>query len=266
MGRVLLIADLEGITGVDSSSAIAFGAPSYPAAAKRMTDEVALVARLLLERGVGSIVVSDAHRSGADTNLDRSLLPRQCEVRVEDDMYGGALLDGVEAVVCVGMHARAGSAGFCAHTVAVNASWTLGEQPLTETHLALFLAAERGVPIWCASGDDVLEQQLHGLVPFVRTKQALSVTEARSLPLGAVEAHYGRVLAGPPAAIPRVPREVLRLRFRDGPRAEVAAGESFQRQYEAGLALMSSPEVNGVPGTPEFAHSAVQLLLEPWEA
>ena len=261
MRRVLVIADLEGITGVDSISAIAFGAPSYPAAAKRMTHEVALVSRLLLERGVGSIVVSDAHRSGAQTNLDASLLPRACEVRVEDDMYGGALLDGVEAVVCVGMHARAGSAGFCAHTVAVNASWTLGEQPLTETHLALFLAAERGVPIWCASGDDVLEQQLD-----VRTKQALSVSAARSLSLGEVEAHYERVLAGAPAAIPRVPCEVLRLRFRDGAHAEVGPGESFQRQYDEASRLMSSPEVNGVPGTPEFAQSAVQLLLERWEA
>ena len=287
MRRVLLIADLEGITGIDSVTDLVAGAPGYPAAAVRMTDEVAFVAGLLIARGVGSIVVSDAHRSGAPTNLDSSRLPACCDVRVEDDMYGGRLLDEVEAVVCVGMHALGNSAGFGAHTVSLNTAWTLGSLALTETHVAGLLAAERGVPLWCSAGDDVLEQQLGSGVPFVRTKQALSRGEARSLPQAEVEARLGEVLQRAPAAIPPVPREPLRLRFQRVAEAEAAAQaggrrisptelelaphDTFQRQYDAALALIAAAEdtllsrVAGFPGTVRFAQNAARLLLEPWD-
>lgn len=282
--RVLLIADLEGITGVDSIDALAMGSLSYPAAAQRMTDEVAFVARQLVLQGVETIVVSDAHRSGAATNLDAGQLPAACEVRVEDDMYGGTLLDGVESVVCVGMHAQGPSPGFGAHTVSVNTAWTLGSLALTETHLALLLAAERGIPMWCSSGCDVLEAQLGGLVPFVRTKHSVSRSQASSLPQAEVEARLLEVLRGPPAALPSVPREVLRVRFQKAAEAERSGGKrssptevelparaSFQQQYDEALSLIGAAEaalherVTGLPGTPRFAASAAELLLQPWE-
>lgn len=285
MRRVLLIADLEGITGVDSIDALAAGSPLYLAAAERMTEEVGWVARLLLERGVESIVISDAHRSGADTNLDASRLPPGCEVRVTDDLYGGPLLDQVDAVVCVGMHAAGSSNGFGAHTVSVNTAWTLGHTELSETHVARLLAAERGVPMWFSSGDDVLEQTLD--VPFVRTKRALSRAEAESRPLQEVQAGFEEVLRGPVALIPPVPRAPLRLRFqrileadqaeRAGGRRvsaveiELAPGQTFRAQYDEALRLSSAAEemlltrVEGEPGTARFAASATRLLLEPWE-
>lgn len=287
MRRVLLIGDLEGITGVESIDDLVVGAPGYEAAAERMTDEVAFVAAQLVARGVESIVVSDAHRSGAPRNLEAGRLPACCEVRVEDDMYGGHLLDGVEAVVCLGMHALGASPGFGAHTVSVNTAWTLGSLALTETHLAWLLAAERGVPLWCSAGDDVLEQQLAGVVPFVRTKRALSRGAAQSLPREVVEARFREVLAGAPAAIPQVPRAPLRVRFQRVAEADAAASAggrrvtstelelapqaTLQAQYEQALALVAAAEgtllsrLEGIPGSARFATSAARLLLDPWE-
>lgn len=285
--RVLLIADLEGITGVEAIEDLVSGAPGYRAAAQRMTAEVAFVAAQLVSRGVESICVSDAHHSGAPSNLDATRLPSCCEVRVEDDMYAGALLDGVEAVVCVGMHASGASAGFGAHTVSLNTAWTLGSLALTETHLVWLLAAERGVPVWCSAGDDVLEQQLAGVMPFVRTKRAVSRGEARSRPLPEVQGRFGDVLGGGVAALPVVPRAPLRLRFQRVFEADAAAraggrrvsatelelepAHTFQRQYEQALGLVASAEdallsrIEGEPGTALFLTNAARLLLEPWE-
>jgi len=279
--RVLLIADLEGITGVESVADLVVGAPGYPAANRKMTDEVAFVARLLRERGVESIVVSDAHRSGAPGNLDALRLPRGCEVRVEDDPYGGALLDGVEAVVCVGMHALGASPGFGAHTVNVNTAWTLGSTELSETHLAWLLAAERGVPLWCSAGDGVLEHQLGGAVPFVRTKHALSRAEASSRPKAEVEARFRQVLQGPVAAIPRVPKDVLRVRFQRAAEADAAASAggrrssatelelpamgTFQQQYEAALQLIAEAQDVMLARLEGPALNVARLFLEPWE-
>lgn len=287
MRRVLLIADLEGITGIESVADLVVGAPTYPSAAGRMTEEVAFVATQLVGLGAQSIIVSDAHRSGAPTNLDAARLPGCCDVRVEEDLYGGRLLDEVEAVVCVGMHALGASGGFGAHTVSLNTAWTLGTLELTETHVAWLLAAERGVPLWCSAGDDVLEQQLGGVVPFVRTKQAVSRKEARSLPRGGVEARFREVLEGAPAAIPAVPKAVLRLRFQKVAEAEAASRAggrrvspteleltphaTFQQQYDAALKLIASAQdtllarIAGPPGGARFAVNAARLLLEPWD-
>jgi D-amino peptidase len=278
---VLLIADLEGISGVDSLDALLEGAPGYEAAAAAMTREVALVAKRLEARGVESIVVSDAHRSGADTNL--GALPATCEVRVEHDMYGGALLDDVEAICCVGMHAGGASEGFGAHTVSLNTEWRVGEQLLTETHVAQWLAAERGIPLLFSSGDQVLKAQLGPPIPFVQTKVSSGRGETRSFP----KADFAAVMTKAPAPLPKVPRAPLQLRFQTRAEADAAAEaggrritntvleleprDTFQAQYDEALALIDASEsallarIHGDPGTEAFLRNAARLLLDPWE-
>lgn len=284
MRRVLLIADLEGITGVDDLSSLVFCGAGYAEAARRMTEEVAVVAEALLARGVEEVRISDAHRAGAGgSNLDAALLPAACAVHLAEDLYGGALLDGVDAVCAVGMHASGESEGFGAHTVALHTSWRLDGRPLTETHLATFLAAERGIPFWFAAGDQVLEAELPG-VPFVRTKHSSGRGVARSRPVAQVAAEL-RALAqtAPPPVVPS-PRGRLLVRFQRRAEAEASGGAlvspteveigprpSFTAQYEEALELLEASgeafarRLGGRFGTPAFAEAAAALLLEPWD-
>lgn len=284
MRRVLLIADLEGVTGVDTLSSLVFCGPGYPEAARRMTEEVATVARALLAAGVEEVRISDAHRAGAgEPNLDASRLPSGCTVHLVDDLYGGALLDGVEAVCAVGMHASGAAEGFGAHTVALHTAWALGGQPLTETHLAMFLAAERGLPFWFSSGDQVLEAELPG-VPFVRTKVARSRGDATSRPVEEVAAALRAVVATPLPPLRPVPEAPLVLRFQRRAEAEASGGRlvsptevelaprgSFTAQYLDALRLVEASEaafaqrLRGRFGTPRFAEAAAALILEPWD-
>jgi D-amino peptidase len=285
MKTVLLIADLEGISGVESIEDLVVGAPGYPRAAQRMTDEVALVARLLRTRGVQRVRISDAHRSGAPSNLDPSALPEWCEVRVTDDLYGGALLEGVDAVACVGMHASGTSAGFGAHTVSLHTAWSLGGIELTETRVAQWLAAERGVPLWFSAGDDVLQAQL-GDVPFVLTKRSRSRHQTTSLQADEVEAAFGKVLEATPvlASPTRAPLDVRFQRVVEADAAEAAGAarlspttirvevqETFAAQYESALRFIEPTEavmlsaIAGLPGTARFARNAAALLVAPWE-
>lgn len=282
---VLLIADLEGITGVDSLEALVGGGEGADAAVHRMNEEVAFVARLLLEAGVEHVRISDAHRSGAP-NLDPSLLPARTSVHLEDDLYGGALLDGVEAVACVGMHASAQAAGFGAHCVSLSTAWTHGGAPLSETALVRLLAAERGVPLWFSSGDDVLAREL-GEVPVVITKRSRAVDLTASRPWRDVEQDFRAVVRAAPSAVPDVPRAPLEVRFQTLAEAEAAAtrtgrtrqgtrviletASSFGAQYTEALRLIDAAQdallarVSGQPGTREFARSAAALFAARWE-
>jgi D-amino peptidase len=282
--RLLLIADLEGITGVDSLPSLVFCGAGYEAAARRMTEEVAVVAEALLARGVEEVRISDAHRAGAGgSNLDAALLPAACSVHLAEDMYGGALLDGVDAVCAVGMHASGESEGFGAHTVALHTSWRLDGRPLNETHLAMFLAAERGIPFWFSSGDQVLEAELPG-VPFVRTKHSSGRGATRSRPVEDVVAELRAITRRPPPPVLPVPRGRLVLRFQRRAEAEASGGvlvspthvelgyrPSFTAQYEEALELLEASEdafaqrLRGRFGTPAFAEAAAALLLEPWD-
>lgn len=282
---VSLIADLEGICGVDSLEALVWGGAGAEAAVSRMNDEVAFVARLLLEAGATEVRISDAHRSGAPANLDPSRLPAGCSVHVLDDMYGGPLLDGVDAVACVGMHASGRSLGFGAHCVSVSTAWSLAGRALTETHLAQLLAAERGVPLWFSAGDDVLARELGPEVPFVVTKHSASVSQTRSRPLAEVEAAFRALVHRRPAELPVVPRAPLAVRFqtlaearaaseatgvsREGSTLTLPPAATFAEQYTRALALITAGQdalAARVKGGPDdFARLAAGLFLAPWE-
>lgn len=260
---MLLIADLEGITGVDRIEQLVVGGDGYDDAIVRMNEEVSTVARLLLAHGVQHVRVSDTHHSGA-TNLDASFFPGHCELVTD------VLVDDVDAVACVGMHAEGRSHGFAAHTVNVNTEWTWGDERLTETRIVQLLAAERGVPFWFSSGDDVLATQVN--VPFVITKTALSRGEARSLS----DVDFRKVLEARPVPAFTVPQRPLRLRFQT--RAEGLAansgeilGATFHDQFRTACehidraSDVTARRITGEPGTREYAVNAARLLLEKWE-
>jgi D-aminopeptidase len=286
MKTALLIADLEGITGVDTLESLVLAGEGNVEATLLMNQEVSFVAQKLLSVGFDSIRISDAHRSGAPHNIDVSLFPDGCEAHVLDDMYGGPLLAGVDVVACVGMHASGTSPGFGAHTVSVHTAWALGGRELSETAVVQLLAGERGIPVWFSAGDQILESEL-GTLPFVRTKNTTSRDTTRSRKGSDVQRDFIQVLQRDIPSPIAAPRANLTIRFQRHAEAQAAfaAGaipasansiviqprDSFQAQYEEALRFISATEravlsrVQGAPGTAAFARSAIALFNESWD-
>jgi D-amino peptidase len=286
MKTALLIADLEGIGGVDDASMLVFGSPGHPEACARMTREVHAAITGLREAGYTRIKLSDAHRSGSGMpNVSSAELPDGVDVFYTDDMYGGPLLDGIDAVACVGMHAAGGTQGFGAHTVEIHTAWYAGERALSETDIAMALAAERGIPTLYSAGDDVLGQSLDGRLHFVCTKQSRGPASTTSLELARIEEELRRAGHVSPQRPEPPPPPRLLLRFKTSDFADAAAdagarrisastveiqGATFTTAYQEALrvAAVSSAllgeHLEGVPGTSAFTASVVRLLTTPF--
>lgn len=285
MKRVLLIADLEGVAGVDSVEDLIAGSPGYERARELLTAELNHAIGGLLAAGYEAVRVSDSHQSGSgEPSVLREALHPSAELCFEENWYSARMFEGVSAVACLGMHAAAGTAGFAPHTVDFLSTWEHGGQRLSEVEILLALAAEEGVPVGFVSGDDVLEASLGGRVAFVRTKQALSPRRACSRVPGEVYAELARAAALPPRPVPPPPAAPLVLAFKSARQAERAAaasdqrvdryrvaldGRGFRERFERGLmATYAANEalakaLRGPPGTPEFVEDAAALLLVP---
>jgi D-amino peptidase len=271
MKTALLIADLEGVAGVDDAADLAFGGAGHAAACAAMSEEVAVVCETLLANGYGQVRVSDSHRSGSGhPKLDPLALPKGTSLHWDDDAYAAALFEGASAVACVGMHAGGRTHGFGAHTVQAHAAWRCGFKLVNESELALGLAHEHGVPVLFVSGDQVLAQALHGRAPFVLTKRALSVRTAKSFPSEMVRLSLARAASAEPVRALPPPRGPIAVELKTGGQVAFGRGDSFGARYRAALAISEAAlaelegKVEGTPGTVAFAQSAAALLAQPW--
>ncbi len=285
MRTALLIADLEGIRGVDQLEALAFGGTEHPEACALMTAEVNAAILGLRAQGFDQVRVSDSHRSGSGApNLSPGQLDDAAELRfTEHDYYAGRLLDGVEAVACLGMHAAGGTAGFAAHTVDIHTAWLLDGRPISETEIAYWLAADRGIPAIFSAGDDVLGAAVAGLAPYVLTKNSTAIDATKSK--RSVLTQLKDAAARAPVKVSPAPEGVISVRFKNERQADAAektgaarktpwevavSGPAFTDRYFAALeaVVASEPvlaeEVDGFPGTARFAACGARLLLQPF--
>lgn len=193
--RVLISADIEGISGVFHAEQTRAGNPEYENSRRLMTAEVNAVVEGSLAGGATEIILNDSH--GSFRNLVPELIhPRARVIQGKPRMLGmmSGVESGVDGVMMVGYHARSQSRGILAHTInsfAFARIW-LNAQELGEAGIYGALAAEFRVPVIFASGDDVFVQENRPLFPhaeFVTVKtaqghgsgQSVSPAEARSL-------------------------------------------------------------------------------------
>ncbi|MHB8878885.1 MAG: DUF6895 family protein, partial [Myxococcaceae bacterium] len=284
MTVALLIADLEGVAGVDRVEALVAGAQGYPAACALLSAEVAAAAQALLGVGFERVRVSDSHSSGSGKpNLDPGVMPGGVELCFGGDPFGAELFEGVSAAACLGMHAAAGTRGFAAHTVGAHSAVFGGKRSLSESELFLGLCAERGVPVLFVSGCDVLAAALKGRVHTLVTKKTLSASRAASRSVERVHRLLAEAAARAPQPAPAL-QGALTLRFKSRWMAAQAVGEgapaggdcavrlegaTLRERYERGLALIRSTGKNlrralrQGPGQPLFGEDSVKSLLRP---
>ncbi len=218
-GQALVLADIEGIVGVDDWRDILGTGERYAAACSDYALDVNAAVRGLRAGGATEVLVVDTHAAG--TNLapealegcrlirDPSILAR---VETAFDM-------GVDALVLLGFHAAAGTPdGFVPHSFAVQTrSWLNGKLAGEPAFYAL-LAGSRGVPTVLVSGDHHTIDQLHPFAPgavAVETRRSLSPWRATSFEpdstraeiTSAAAAAYGNRTTIPPSAL-EVPIEL----------------------------------------------------------
>ena len=187
--RILLIYDMEGVSGIDRESMTDFGSPEYARGREILTSDVNAAIQGLFAGGAGSVWIQDGHGSGnseePDLLLDQMDARARFDFRERDyDPYSTGLDGSLDAIVCIGMHSRANTDGFLAHTYTLEPAFRVNGVDINETQIVALSAARFGVPVIMVSGDDVLGAELAPEFPeleYAEVKRAVS--RARAEPL-----------------------------------------------------------------------------------
>jgi D-amino peptidase len=188
--KILIAADMEGITGVVDWDQVYPGRPEYPRFCKLMTGDVNAAVRGAFAGGATTVVVTDGHNTG------RNILIEELDTRAT--LYSGSLSplsmvqgvdEGVDGVMFIGYHGRMGAVNaILDHTWSderVSGLWING-QAFGEAALNGALCGHFNVPVIMASGDQTLcaeVQEFFGSkVETAEVKKAVSRMSAECLP------------------------------------------------------------------------------------
>lgn len=184
--KVFISVDIEGISGICFAAQTEHGRDEWRQARRLMRADLDAALAGCLAAGAEQIVVCDGHDLG--DNLDPDGLPTHVSL-ISGAQRGLSMLTGLDAsfdaVLLIGYHAMAGTAGaVLAHTYC-SAFWELaigvpggastaadgGDtfMPIGEVGLNAALAGVFGVPIVLVSGDDKLAAEVRALLPTAMT-------------------------------------------------------------------------------------------------
>jgi D-amino peptidase len=187
--KILIAADMEGITGVVNWDQVNSSHPEYQRFRRLMTADVNAAIRGAFESGAAQVVVSDGHGYG------RNILIEELDERARLNSGTPAPLsmvqgvdDGVDGVLYVGYHARIGSPNaILEHTWSDErvANLYLNGQLTGEIGLNAAVCGHFGVPVLMISGDQTACAEARTLLGEVETavvKKASGRMAAELLP------------------------------------------------------------------------------------
>jgi len=188
--EILLLYDMEGISGVNKIEQVGFGNPEYETGRANLTKDVNAVIDGLFAGGADVVHLTDGHGSGnPDPDVDLDKLDSRAQMLYKDERYKPYIdlpeTEKYDAVVVVAMHAKTGDAGFLAHTYNGGCDWIINDKSITETEIVAFSWGRYGIPVIFASGDDVLKDQLEYMdwMEYVTVKKAIHMLDAELFPL-----------------------------------------------------------------------------------
>ncbi len=190
--KILISADMEGISGVTTWDHVTPGHPEYARFRRHMTEDVNAAVRGAFAAGADEVVVSDGHWNGSNI-LVEELDPR---ARLNTGSPSPlSMMQGIErevnGVLFIGYHARQGS-----HPAVLDHTWSstcvanlwLNDRLAGEYTLNGAVAGHYGAPILMASGDQTACKQMveHlGALETAVVKQASGRQSAECLSLQA---------------------------------------------------------------------------------
>ncbi len=192
--RVLIMSDMEGVSGIVVWEQVNGGAPMYEEARRLYTEEINAAVRGARAAGADEIVVVDCHGAGGGWTFN-SLIPEMLDPACDWvahhpwSRYTELLEQGCDGVLLVGMHARAGTPdGVLCHTISTT-TWRnlwFNDDLVGETGINAALCGHYGCPVLLVTGDDAVCREAtalmgQGLVT-VAVKRGLSRYSARQIP------------------------------------------------------------------------------------
>jgi D-amino peptidase len=196
--RVLVLYDMEGLSGEDDWRQFSFGYPEqYAKGRQLLTDDMNATIEGLAAAGATKIDVVDGHGSGnqePDVLLDKMDKRAQMVARSRPfdpyvDMQDANTYD---AVALVGMHGKPGSGGFVAHTYTGGMEFWMNGLSLSEPEIIAYSWGRVNVPVIYVAGDEVLGRDLKATMPwseFVSVKKGTSAATAQLFPVDSVHAN-----------------------------------------------------------------------------
>jgi D-amino peptidase len=186
--RVLISADMEGVTGVTWPDDVEPGSARWSHYRELFTGDVNAAIAGFIDAGATDVLVNEAHASQRNLLLDgiddraRVLIGRHKPWSMMEGIDRG-----YEAVAFVGYHAAAGEQGVLSHTYLPNTItgvWLNGEV-CSEGYMNAALAAEFGVPVVLVTGDDRAVEDARRYAPtaaLVAVKECVDRYTAICLP------------------------------------------------------------------------------------
>src|SRR4051812_37048616 len=160
--RVLIMSDMEGVSGIVVWDQVTGGKPMYEECRRLYTEEINAAVRGAKAAGATEIVVVDCHGAGGPwtfNSLVPELLDPDCDWVAHHawSRYTEMLEKGCDAALFVGMHAKAGTAdGVMSHTISTTTWQNLwfNQQSVGETGINAALCGHYGVPVLLVTGDE----------------------------------------------------------------------------------------------------------------
>jgi D-amino peptidase len=182
---VLIIHDMEGLSGQDDPSSFDFGTETYARGQELLAADVNAVIEGLFEGGATEVLIADGHGSGnPDPDLRSDLLDPRATQIIRDEAFDTYFdlpeSESVDAVAVVGMHSKTGSGGFAAHTFTLGIDLLINGESITETELVALSWGRVDVPVIFASGDQRLAGDLETMpwIEYVQVKEATAADSA----------------------------------------------------------------------------------------
>ncbi|MBC8505164.1 MAG: M55 family metallopeptidase [Anaerolineales bacterium] len=187
--KILIAADMEGISGVTNWDQVDPARSEYPRFCKIMTADVNAAALGTFDGGATEVVVSDGHAGGYNILIE-DLDPRVCLNSGNSAPF--AMVQGIEAgdfsgVIFVGYHARSGTEkAVLAHTWSSKriANVWLNDILVGEHGLNAAVCGAFGAPVLMITGDQTTcaqAEELLGGLETVIVKHSTSFSSAECL-------------------------------------------------------------------------------------
>lgn len=177
--RVLIIADMEGVSGIDSHLMCRRSAPEYQTGQQLLAAELRMMTASCIAAGATGVSIIDWHAGGG--NLTNDMLCEGYGLVPED------LTPGFDVVLLTGFHAMASTGNaFISHTMSQNVSLEMNGEQCGEIALLSRWAGEAGIPVGLVTGDQATIEEAKRFLPgtpAVSVKQAVSLERADCLPI-----------------------------------------------------------------------------------